>query len=229
VSDLDTLADDLLGIYARSGREVTYVSDRGETRPYWPNRFLQALKRAIAEGDSAVLDFTVRLVAQPEPSRGFEYLRLAGRLDISVEALVADPSRPYHHRFPPAAVSAARARLSEHGYAVREHESASQSRSPSTAPTGSEPAVRAAATPVNASWGATLKLGDRMMTLTGHWWYLMAIAGLRPDQVAELNEAVLNVCGRHNAPLIGGNHVLEALLETELYQRIWPGAEAPTI
>jgi hypothetical protein len=80
VPNLDALSEDLIDIYARSGCEVTYVTDDGETRPYWPNRYLQALRRAMAAGESASVEFVVRLVEQPEPSRGFHYLCDAGSL-----------------------------------------------------------------------------------------------------------------------------------------------------
>jgi len=225
VSDLDPLADDLLGIYTQSGREVTYVTDGGETRPYWPNRYLQALKRAMAAGEGGLVDFVVRLVEQPEPSRGFHYLHDAGRLDISVEALVADPTRTYHHRFPASAVKAAKARLREYGYAAVDDAPVTSSETSVAQPAGK--AETLVAVPITTSWGSTLKLGGREMTLTGQSWYIVAIGGLRPEQVTRLNGAILDRCANHASPQIGGNHVLEALLETGLYQRTWPGVASP--
>jgi hypothetical protein len=125
VSDpTQSLADDLFAIYSRAGREVTYVTESGERRPYWANRYMQALKRAVdaaANGDErAILDFVERLVTQPEPSRGFFYLQAANRLDLSVEAHVADASRPYHGLFSAEAIDFARNRLAEYGYELDE-------------------------------------------------------------------------------------------------------------
>lgn len=115
-----SLIDDLLAIYTRAGHEVTYTTERGETRRYWANRYMQALKRALdheSHGNSnAVVDFVEGLVTRPEPSRGFFYLRDADRLDLSVEAHVADPSKPYQGLFSREALDAARARLAEYGY-----------------------------------------------------------------------------------------------------------------
>lgn len=108
------LVQALFAIYSRAGAEVTYVTERGETRKYWANRYRQALQRAI-ENDT-VGEFVERLVTQDEPSRGFGYLHAANRLDLSVEALVADESRPYHGLFSLDAVAAARNRLDEFGY-----------------------------------------------------------------------------------------------------------------
>jgi hypothetical protein len=114
---LQLLTQALLNIYARAGREVTYLTDAGERRPYWANRYLQALKRAIREGTlEALIKFVDDLVTREEPSRGFFYLKDAGRLDLSVEALVLDKSQPFHHLFSEEAVEASRARLDEHGY-----------------------------------------------------------------------------------------------------------------
>jgi hypothetical protein len=117
-----SLTDDLFAIYSRAGREVTYVTERGETRPYWANRYMQALKRAVdeqARGRArAILEFAERLVEQPEPSRGFHYLHAAGRLDLTVEAHVIDASRPYHSLFSPGAVEISRDRLAEYGFPV---------------------------------------------------------------------------------------------------------------
>ncbi len=115
MSDLvHLLAEALFAIYSRAGHEVTYVTDRGETRNYWANRFRQALQRAV-ENDT-VVEFVERLVTQEEPSRGFGYLHAAGRLDLSVEALVVDRSLPFHALFSEEAVAASRRRLREYGY-----------------------------------------------------------------------------------------------------------------
>jgi hypothetical protein len=117
---MQVLADDLFAIYSRAGREVTYVTESGDRRPYWANRYMQALKRAVDEEangtESAVIDFVERLVMQPEPSRGFFYLQAAKRLDLTVEAHVIDALRPYHSLFSAQAVDASRKRLADYGY-----------------------------------------------------------------------------------------------------------------
>jgi hypothetical protein len=210
MSVVKLLIDALLGIYSRAGAEVTYITERGERRPYWANRYLQAVKRAIAEGDDAVIAFVERLVNQPEPSRGFFYLKDAGRLDLSVEALVVDTSRPFHQLFSGAAVAISEERLREHGW------------------TPAKSADVDALSDDNASdvrGPAAITLGGRTLTLTANYWYLMAVSGLRGDQVQALDAEIVNCSKRHNAPVIGGNHVLEALLATDLYQRVWPGFE----
>lgn len=111
VSDYASLTKALFAIYAIAGREVYYVTDKGETRPYWANRFRQALQRAVEQDD--VVGFVERLVQQPDPSRGFGYLNLAGRLDLSVEAVVTEQ---YPQLFSSEVVKAARERLRDHGY-----------------------------------------------------------------------------------------------------------------
>jgi hypothetical protein len=108
------LYQDLLSIYARAGAEVTYETDRGDIRPYWAKRFLQAVKRS--QKNDELFDFVVRLLQPDEPSRGFLILKKAGRLDLTVEALVIDARKPYHPDFAPEIVDIARARLQQHGY-----------------------------------------------------------------------------------------------------------------
>src|SRR4051812_21154477 len=56
------------------------------------------------------------MVLSDEPSRGFGYLAAAGRLDLTVEALVADASKPYHHLWEQEVVRAAEERLTARGY-----------------------------------------------------------------------------------------------------------------
>lgn len=107
------LYQDLLSIYARAGAEVTYETERGEVRPYWAKRFLQAVKRS--QKNDELFEFVVRLLQQDEPSRGFLILKKAGRLDLTVEALVVDPTKPYHVDFAPELVDVSRERLEEHG------------------------------------------------------------------------------------------------------------------
>lgn len=62
----------------------------------------------------------------------------------------------------------------------------------------------------------------KSMTKTGTSWYQTATQGLRRDQIADLLTAATAVSDRRRAPRIGGNHVLEALVATGLYQRVWP-------
>lgn len=111
MSDIDQLTQDLFWIYQTAGREVTYIDKHGNRRAYWPNRYLQAVKRAVEQDE--VVAFVERLVSRDDATRGFGYLQDAGRLDLTVEALVADETKPYHHLFTENAVVAAKARLLE--------------------------------------------------------------------------------------------------------------------
>lgn len=111
MSPNQSLTEALFGIYASAGKEVEYTTEKGERRAYWANRFRQALQRAVDEDD--VVGFVERLVTRPEASRGFGYLAAAGRLDLTVEALVIGKFRG---QFSVEAVEAAEARLSEHGF-----------------------------------------------------------------------------------------------------------------
>ena len=65
-------------------------------------------------------------------------------------------------------------------------------------------------------------MNTKAMTKTARSWFAAAAAKLRPDQVQVLESAMRRISDRHAAPRIGGNHVLEALLETGLYARAWP-------
>lgn len=110
----EALYNDLLSIYARAGAEVSYETDAGDEKAYWPKRFLQKVKRA--EKDDEVKAFVERLVQGDKPSRGFFILKKAGRLDLTVEALVIDKKKPYWGEIEFPAVEAARYRLRDHGY-----------------------------------------------------------------------------------------------------------------
>jgi hypothetical protein len=118
VDPMEALKADLFAIYYAAGQSVRYVAESGEERAYWANRYLQALKRAVDIGDAEVLALIRRMVMSDEPSRGFGYIAAAGRLDLTVEAAVADPGKPYHHLFDEELVRAAEQRLAEHGYTV---------------------------------------------------------------------------------------------------------------
>ncbi len=115
---IELLIEDLFGLYAVAGREVTYTTDSGEVRPYWANRYRQAVQRAVTAGDA--VGFVERLV-QGEPSRGFGYLVEADRLDLTVEALVIDENKPYHGLFSPAAIETSQLRLADHRYQSAAH------------------------------------------------------------------------------------------------------------
>jgi hypothetical protein len=106
---LTKLEEDLLAIYTIAGREVTYVAKNGERKAYWPHRYLQAVRRAIDKNE--VLEFVETLVTREAATRGFGYLEDAGRQDLTVEAIVVDESKPYHHLFSPEAIAASAARL----------------------------------------------------------------------------------------------------------------------
>jgi hypothetical protein len=124
---LTVLENDLFSVYHRAGAEVLYETDRGETRRYYAKRYLQALKRAVANDD--LVGFVDRLMRTSQPSRGFYILRAALRLDLSVEALVVERRKPYHGLFDPEIVEIARGRLVAHGY------------DPDTGETSSTPAI----------------------------------------------------------------------------------------
>ncbi len=105
---------DLLSIYARAGAEVSYETDSGSIKPYWAKRFLQAVKRSEKNGE--LFEFVDRLLQASEPSRGFMILKNAGRLDLTVEALVCDREKPYYGEIDFPVIEAARRRLADHGY-----------------------------------------------------------------------------------------------------------------
>ncbi len=108
------LYEDLLSIYARAGAEVTYETDAGEIKPYWAKRYLSALKRAEKNGE--ILAFAERLAGAPDATRGFLILKKAGRLDLTVEALVCDRGKPYWGEFDADVLEVARRRLADHGF-----------------------------------------------------------------------------------------------------------------
>ncbi len=117
-ADLEqALVDDLLDLYHRTCREVTYVRPSGKVGAYWPRRFLRMIKRWHLDFDpSRIVEATARMVTKPT-TIGFGIIEDANRLDLSVEVLVVDADKPYHHLFSPTAVQAAHARLE--GYLLR--------------------------------------------------------------------------------------------------------------
>lgn len=83
--------------FTRAGAEVTFETDRGDVKPYWAKRYLQAVNRANKNDE--LFEFVERLLVVEAPSRGFLILKKAGRLDLTVEALVCDESKSNHDRF----------------------------------------------------------------------------------------------------------------------------------
>jgi hypothetical protein len=106
----EALIEALFKLYSDAGTEVTYASESGRTLRYWPKRYLQALRRAVENDD--VIGFVEGLVTREE-SRGFGYLEDAGRLDLTVEAVVVER---FPELFEAEVVEAARDRLIAHGY-----------------------------------------------------------------------------------------------------------------
>lgn len=105
------LFDDLLDLYYRSGQEVTYVLPSGRVGPYWPRRYHQMIKRYHFEAHpSRIVEATEKMVNKPS-TIGFGIIEDADRLDLSVEVLVVDEDRPYHHLFSAEAVEAAHSRI----------------------------------------------------------------------------------------------------------------------
>ncbi|HKF81900.1 MAG TPA: hypothetical protein VKB23_02925 [Solirubrobacterales bacterium] len=124
MSEKDTLIEALFKLYSDAGTEVTYVTDDGRTLAYWPKRYLQALRRAVDEDN--VIGFVEGLVTR-DASRGFGYLADAGRLDLTVEAVIVER---FSDLFPPGIIKTAESRLLNNGY----HPDIS-------APSGREPAA----------------------------------------------------------------------------------------
>lgn len=62
----------------------------------------------------------------------------------------------------------------------------------------------------------------KSMNKTGCSWFSASAAKLRPDQVQHLETVARRISDQRRAPRIGGNHVLQALLDTGLYARAWP-------
>lgn len=95
-SDFDAA---MLGIYIRAKSEVGYNA----------TFFLQMLHR-----DRGVLT-AKKLINSANPSEGYTALYMAGRLDLTVEALIVDNTR-WHSLFTPAEIEAARKRLLQYQY-----------------------------------------------------------------------------------------------------------------
>ena len=105
------LYDDCIALYERTAAEVTYVWPSGKVGPYWARRFQQKIKRDH-EGTtpSRIVESVSEMVSKPAP-QGFGIIEEAGRLDLSLELLVLDESKPYHHLFGPEVITAAAERM----------------------------------------------------------------------------------------------------------------------
>lgn len=134
------LYNDLLSIYARAGAEVTYETDDGTVKAYWPKRFLQAVKRAAKKEE--LFEFVNRLLQSETPSRGFFILEKAGRLDLTVEALVIDDSKPYWSEMDFDLIAVARRRLADHGHPAAFEKKSKVEDPPSESGPTPSPAVR---------------------------------------------------------------------------------------
>jgi hypothetical protein len=81
---LERLQGELVELHRRCGREVLYIADDGRVLRYYPNRYLQGLRRAKVDGD--LTGYVERIVLDSEPSEGFKKLWVAGKLELTVEA-----------------------------------------------------------------------------------------------------------------------------------------------
>ena len=104
--EIAVLKRDIETLYHRTVAEVTKAEDG---KPYRPSRLWQWFLEAEKQGDAEVLAFVIRTVERE--TEGFGRLEHANRLDLTLEALVVDPLKPYHGRFDPALVRIAAARL----------------------------------------------------------------------------------------------------------------------
>lgn len=103
-ADKQQLLDDLHDVYART---VDADIPRADGQPYRPTRFLQGLRRAAEAADP--VPFVTRVCRKQTP--GFDVILEAGRRDLTLEALVADESKPYHDLFSDETRRLARERL----------------------------------------------------------------------------------------------------------------------
>lgn len=176
------LEADMFALYSECAANVMYTTEAGERRKYRPNRYLQALRRAADAGGAEVVALAKRMVTG-EPTRGFGYLVDAGRLDLTVEALVADAGKPYHHLFDSETVEAARQRLADAGYVVGEEPSAPGGLSGAIVRTEDGVAVELV-TEITAEGTVRLHAGDRTETATGTLAAVRAYADLLAEAEA---------------------------------------------
>ncbi len=107
---LEQLYEDAIEIYERARKEVTIARKDGSRQRYAPIRF----KRQIDRGHES--DMLVPAVASivRRSTRGFGHLEDAERPDLMLEALVLDPSKPYHGFFSAPTVNVARERMDDY-------------------------------------------------------------------------------------------------------------------
>ena len=124
-ADKAQLIDDLQRIY-----DDTVAADlpRADGERYYPNRLLAAIETARA-GDRdpvKVVSDTIR-----RHTDGLDVLLQAGRVDLTLEWLVVDESKPYHELFGTKSIELARARIEEFrraGHTIPGPAAASQAR-----------------------------------------------------------------------------------------------------
>ena len=131
VDPLQALYDDCVNLYRRTAAEVTYVWPSGKVGPYWARRFQQKIKRDHEDTTpSRIVESVSEMVSKPAP-QGFGIIEEAGRLDLSLELLVLDEGKSYHHLFGPEVITAAAERMEV--YAARQPEVRAQAEDKSEA------------------------------------------------------------------------------------------------
>ena len=147
---LQELYDDCVELYRRTAAEVTYVWPSGKVGPYWARRFQQKIKRDHEDTTpSRIVESVSEMVSKPAP-QGFGIIEEAGRLDLSLELLVLDEGKSYHHLFGPKVITAAAERMEV--YEARQPEVRAQAEDKSEAALKPAPprADRASRSPTDA-------------------------------------------------------------------------------
>lgn len=106
VAEKKLLLDDLRDLYARTAAAPLKRADGGK---YVPSRFLQGINRAEASGEP--VDLVARICRRE--SDGYDIIAGSGRRDLTVESLVVDASKPYHHLFSEKTIELCRQRLTQ--------------------------------------------------------------------------------------------------------------------
>lgn len=101
------LQEDLYGLIDKM-RERGVRNKAG--RLHYPTYYKRGLDNAVAHGGDAVVEYARRRVHQPVSS-GFITLKEGQAADLTVEALIADESKPYASLFTPLDRRRARGRL----------------------------------------------------------------------------------------------------------------------
>jgi hypothetical protein len=86
---------DLLGLYERTKAQVTITDKNGGQRPYVATRFKQSID--MGQADGSIVTKVHGIVRKP--TEGFNHLADQGSFDLTVERLVLDSEKPYHHLF----------------------------------------------------------------------------------------------------------------------------------